>query len=129
MSPATIDIKTDKARDLTLIVLCGKVSVTELVDTLKRFYAAKANITTNILWDFSNCDVTSLGAGDLSTVVNVARRYAALRPHGKSAFVATSEFAMGIGSMYASLSLLKNHPISNAVFRSAEEALAWLESS
>ena len=123
---AQIDIKTEKDRDLTFIVVCGKVTVAELVDALKQFYDSE--ITTHILWDFSNCDVTALMAGDFSIVINVAKRYAHLRPNGKSAFIASSEFAMGIGSMYSWLSGLKFHPISNGIFRSMDEALARLDS-
>lgn len=123
---AQIEIKTVKELDLTFIIIVGKVTVAELIDTLKTFY--DAYVTTNILWDFSNCDVSDLAKGDLSTVVNVARRYAALRPNGKSAFVASNELAMGIGSIYSSLSVMKSHTISNAVFSSREEAFEWLDS-
>jgi len=123
---AQIDIRTEIDRDLTFIVICGKVTAPELIDALKRFY--DADITSKVLWDFSNCDVTALVTGDLSMLVNVAKRYAFLRPNGKSAFIASDEFAMGIGSMYSSLSGLKFHPISNGIFRSMDEALAWLDS-
>ena len=123
---AQIDIRTEKERDLTFIVISGKVTAADLVDTLKRFY--DSDITSNILWDFSKSDVSDLVPGDLSTLVHVARRYAHLRPNGKSAFIASGEFALGVGSMYSSLSMLKSHTISNAIFRSMEEALDWLAS-
>ena len=81
-----------------------------------------------VLWDFSNCDVTSLLSVDLPSFIDVAKEYVHLRVNGKSALVGPSDLAFGLGRMQATLADLENYPIPVHIFRSVDEALAWLKS-
>lgn len=121
-----IQIKTEVEQDLTLIVFLGKVTGENVKSALESLYSS--TITSNVLWDFSNCDVSALTSGDLFEFIDAAKKHAHLRPNGKSAFLCQEDLAFGLGRMYASLTEVNRHPIKNEIFRTREEALSWLNS-
>lgn len=123
---ARIEIKTEKARELTFIVFTGKVTHADLIAALKTFY--ESEITSKVLWNFTNCDVEALETNDLYSIADVAKGYAHLRSGEKSAFVASSNLAFGLGRMFTTIIKVEDHPIEGATFRSVDEALTWLYS-
>jgi hypothetical protein len=123
---AQIKIKTEKGNDLTFIVLLGKVTSDTINNALKSFYGSA--ITTKVLWDFSNCDVTELEGGDLCHFVETAKRYGHQRIGGKTAIVTPSDIAFGIARMFKSRTEMDGYPVQAEIFRTKKEALAWLES-
>ena len=113
-----------KEQDLTVISFTGKVTGETIMNALMRFY--ETTITTNVLWDFSDCDVTALTSDDLILFVETAKKNAHRRPNGKSAFIGPTNLTYGLGRMYTAQSQLNKHPIINKIFRTEADARAWL---
>ena len=82
----------------------------------------------NILWDLSGSDLSELTSDHLRQIISVAKQYAHLRERGKTALYATVPLGFGIARMYEILAEANQVPIPNRVFRSIDEAMAWLES-
>ena len=121
---ANVDITIDKALDLTTIRFSGRVIASDIIDALQSFY--RTEITTKVLWDFLEGDITDLPGSDLTVIIDAAKGFSDMRPEGKSALVGSSDLLYGLARMYASLAEVKRHPISNRAFRSKKEALDWL---
>ena len=121
-----VEIINEKEHDLTRIVFSGKITAAVILAALKKFYAF--DVTQKILWDFSNCDPSALMAEDLTAFVETAKEYADLRMKGKSALVGNSDLQYGLGRMYSTLAEILKHPIPTPIFRTVDEALAWLDS-
>lgn len=121
---ANFDITIDKALDLTTIRLSGRIIASDIIDALQSFY--QTEITTKVLWDFLEGDITDLPGSDLTVIIDAAKSFSDMRPYGKSALVGHSDLLYGLARMYASLAEVKRHPILNRAFRSKKEALDWL---
>jgi hypothetical protein len=121
---AAFDIITDKDQALTSIVFTGTVSPADVFDALTTFY--ESEITPKVLWNFSHCDINALITGNISAFIDAAKSYAHLRIEGKSALVGSDDLAVGLGRMFSSLAEIKGHPISHEIFRSVDDARAWL---
>lgn len=123
---AQIKIKTTKAQDLTRIAFFGKVTGESIIKALKCFYDSE--ITSKVIWDFSNCDVTQVQKEDLFSIIEVSKSYAHMRVDGKTALVVDSDLPFGIARMHKTLADLDRYPIRIEIFRSGDDALAWLNS-
>jgi hypothetical protein len=121
---AEFETHIEQSRDLTIITVAGIVSAQDVRATLDRLYAD--NPTRNILWDFTSADLSQLTTQDMQSIIITAKAHAPRRPGGRTALVASSEFAYGLGRMYGMLSEVKQHPVLHATFRSRDEALSWL---
>jgi hypothetical protein len=80
------------------------------------------------LWDLSNSSLSELNSDKLREIISVAKQYAHLREGGKTALFTTAPLGFGIARMYEILADANQLPIPNRVFRSLDEAMAWLES-
>jgi len=110
---------------LTILSVVGKVTYTEVIGALNDFY--NQNFTLNLLWDFSEADLQSATSEELQKIIAVAKGYAHLRLAGKTGVIMKNDLGFGLGRMYEILSEIKEHPIYHHIFRSKDEALAWLE--
>ncbi len=108
------------------MVVSGRVTMSELIDALKDFYNDK--FTTKLLWDFSQADLSEISTDNLHTLMSVSKSYGHLRKGGKTAFVLSGGFGFGLGRMFETLSVLNQHSILYSVFKTKEEAKAWLTS-
>jgi hypothetical protein len=123
---AQIKRKIEKHKDLTIIEVVGKVSANEIIDTFKEFY--ESEYTLNVLWDLSNSSLSGLNSDKLRQIISVAKQHAHLREGGKTALFTTTPLGFGIARMYEILAEANQLPIPNRVFRSLDDAMAWLES-
>ncbi len=123
---ARIEKKIEKNKDLTILVVTGKVSSDEITDALRDFY--KSGFTLKLLLDFSNSEFSDLPSDQLPLIISVAKSYAHLREGGKTAIVMSSGVGFGIGRMYETLSEIEQHPITHNICKSIDEAMDWLES-
>ena len=121
---AQFKINTITDQDLTSIVFSGKVLPADIINALKDLYEFET--TSKVIWNFSDCDVTSLLYDDLSSFIDAAKGFAHRRVNGKTALVGSSDLAFGIGRMHITLADLERYPIPLQIFRSVDEALAWL---
>jgi hypothetical protein len=115
----------DQEKDLTTIRLAGRVRVDEFIRILEGFY--EHGFTKNLLWDFSRADISSAERQELEKILSVAKRYAHLRPDGKTAILAPKTLDYGVGRMYEVLAEHGEHPVSHAVFTGMWRAAEWLE--
>jgi len=123
---AQIQKKIIKNKNLTIFKVAGKFTSDEIISVFNEFYNSK--YTLNILWDLSESDFSELDTDHLRRIISAAKNYAHLRVGGKTALFTTLPLGFGLARMYESLSEANQVPISNRVFRSIDEAMAWLES-
>jgi hypothetical protein len=117
---STVDVK----KNLTIFAFRGQLSADELMKTVKSFYADTP--TRNVVWDYSESDLSSLRLHDIQALVNVVKEIAHSREGGKSAIVAPKDASYGIGRMYQSLAEIHGEVFTTEVFRSRTEAEGWL---
>ncbi len=117
--------KTIEAKeDLTTIIVSGKVSTPELMDALKDFYNDK--FTAKLLWDFSDADFDADFHGAPAYAGCVLEKLRAPAQGGKTAFVLSDGYWFGMGRMFETLSVLSQHAVLYNVFKTNDEAKAWL---
>ncbi len=114
----------EKEKDLTSLVVTGKVSFGEVVDAIKDFY--ESEFTMKLLWDFSECDLSEATRDRIQVILSVAKEYAERRRGGKSAIVFADDFGFGMGRMYEILSEVDNLAVPQRVFKSKSDAMDWL---
>lgn len=110
----------------TILVVAGTVVAEELVEAFKDFY--RQEFTPNLVWDATHADLTELSTDQLRQIFSIAKDFSHLRQSGKTAIVVAGSLGFGMGRMYEIFCELDNHPIPLRVFKSREEAMAWLES-
>lgn len=115
----------EREKDLTIISVSGLFSIDQIIAVVDQYYASE--ITQNLIYDLSRADMSSLKAHDFKRIISHARQYMHLRKGGKTAFVLGSDLDFGLARMYETYSELKNHPIPQAVFKSLDQAMHWLE--
>jgi len=122
-----IAFTTDPSRELTTLTATGGITVEDIMAVVKGF---KDDLPEkNILWDFSEAYPDDrFDAADMDRIASLAKNNLNLRkqPDGKTAYVATSDFVFGITRMYASYLELQGPSHDIQVFRSLDEAYAWL---
>lgn len=111
--------------ELTVFTAQGNVSGEVIRRVIWDFYE-QGPVTKNVLWDFTHAEVAELSAEDVTQIAHVPRRSVKLRTGGKTAIVAPSDLAYGLGRMYQTSSQLDGLPFEQQVFREADEAYRWL---
>ncbi len=111
-------------KDITVLRLTGEIDVNQIIDELDRFY--EGEFTNNVIWDLSDAEGKNLSSNDLHIIVSHAKELGHLRKNGKTAFIISSSLGYGMGRMYDSFAQVINHPVKHSVFRSYDEAVAWI---
>jgi hypothetical protein len=119
-----IETTIDRAADLTVHTVSGDVTAPEIVDALHRYFAGVP--TKYILWDLCEADLTGLTASDVRMIAQTARRYTHLRPGGRTALLACSDFVYGLGRMLEQTLSASESPVEAMTFHDRDAALAWL---
>ena len=123
-----ITSEIDHVRDLTTHTVRGKTSATDLEMTLTAFFTG--NPTSRVLWDFSEARAAGkIVQGDLEKIAKMVKENQDWALHGKTALVAPSDLAFGLGRTYEMLAELEGVPHPIKVFRSIEAATKWLQTS
>ena len=118
--------KVDEGRDLTVMVVSGRVTARQIIEALVDYYDGA--FTQNLIWDYTAADLTAVANDDLRRISSVATGYAHLRKEGRTAIVMPEILGFGLGRMYEILSEIDDNPIQYRIFKSSEEALRWLDS-
>ena len=113
-----------KDESLTILTVSGLITRDEIIQAFEDFI--NHEVTTNLLWDFIDADLSSITRVDLEQIVMFSKPYAHLRKNGKTAFLVPKDLPFGLSRMYQTFTEIKEHPILVSVFRSQEEALVWL---
>lgn len=123
---ATIRVSFDHELDVTLYTVIGDLTAEEIIATIEHDYAN--NPTTHVLWDLTDGSLSGMTAESFRRVAEVARRVRWGTPDGRTAYVGSDDLAYGLMRMYTTLAYLARVEADYDVFRTREEALAWLKS-
>lgn len=121
---ATFTTTIDSERELTAHTVTGTATAQELAGAINSYYAGP--VTKLILWDFTDAQLNLITASQIKDLVDLTKRYAALRVGGKTAFVASSDLGFGLGRMFDIQQEANAAPVSHQSFRTKAKALEWL---
>lgn len=127
MASDTFQFHREGDLDLTIITVVGSIETEDIIRHLADFYD-QFN-TSKLIWDFSRAEGEHIDGRQLRRIVDAAKSQAHLREGGATAIVVPRSSQFGVARMYEILSDLAGHPIAHAVFRSLEEARAWLKAT
>jgi hypothetical protein len=122
---AQFEKKVMLTKNLTIIEVSGRVTLEELIDEISSFY--RSEYTANLIWEFSNADVSEMQSDHLRQIICHAQKFVDLRQNGKTALVMPGSLAFGLGRMYEILAEIEDLPRTLAVVRDIREAMAWLD--
>ena len=116
----------DLKQNLTVHVVTDRVTEQEMFGTLEAFYAGQ--FTRLLLWDMSQANLEHVSIDTLRRFVHRAAELGADRVGGKTAVVAATALQYGLARMSATFADIEAAPYEFAIFKTCEEARAWLTS-
>ena len=120
----TISATYDTDKDLTIVTAEGVITADDLLDWGNNYY--EGQITSLILWDVTNADLSTLQGDQLRKIAEAMSRVSEVRRGGKTAFVYDKPLEFGIGRMFQAYSEMEDMPFEVQSFQSFDEAKAWL---
>lgn len=125
--PITYTIHKDPA--LVVTHFTGRVADGEFVDLYRGLYADEAyELGTNELADLRQCELLDVSIRALRTVEELAEaRYAGADARFRTAIIAPHDQSYGLARMYEVFA--EEGPEYPRVYRTVEDALAWLDLS
>lgn len=115
----------DNNQNLTVFILTGDVGDFQLiVNTINDYYAGE--VTKFLLWDMTHADISGLSSEQVYKIAELPLHRPERRQGGKNAIVAPDHLAFGLSRIYETVTDLLDQPFETRVFRSREEACAWL---
>lgn len=121
--PVTFEI--DRDRDFTRFTLQGQVTLSELIDAVNAY--GKSGVTLNELYDIRQLAGDRITSSDIDAVVKYLHKYAGVRPvNSKTAVLVVEALDYGLSRMIQNLTE-GTVPFTIEVFKSLEQALAWLD--
>lgn len=121
-----IETTYDLAKDLTVAKAVGKMTADDFHQWTAAYYAGQ--VTLNCLWDLTKADLSEIVTGDLRDDALETSTVADKRKGGKTAFVSANTLSYGLCRMLEAFYDLAKVPFEVQVFRSVDEAHAWLGS-
>jgi hypothetical protein len=109
---------------LTVRTASGTLRADDLIAAIRSYYAGP--VTKLILWDFEKADVEEVTADQLHQLVRVTKELLPVREGGKTALVAPSDLAFGLGRMFDSEQEVSSPKVAHKTFRTQDQALEWL---
>ncbi len=120
-----IECRFDPEQSLLICTVTGELTFDQLVDLQDKYF--EKYTTKNLIVDISLASADHLDSRDIESIVQISDMRKNLRPaHSKTAIVATSPAAYGLGMTYAICSEFKELPWDLSVFKSMDEALSWI---
>ena len=119
-----IKVHQDNERELTVFTVEGVVRADDVATAVETFY--RNSVTLNVLWDLSGADVSRIEGSDIEKIVHMSVPHGETRVGGKTAVVATEDLTFGLSRVYEMLKEIEQLPFQTSVFRSLDEANAWL---
>lgn len=122
----SVETTRDDEKGLTTHVVKGPISEAEMYRALEAFYRGEPTRLT--LWDLSQSELVHITREMLRQFIRRAAKLGAARKGGRTAIVAPEDAQYGLGRMSEVYAEIEGAPFSLRVFRSREDALAWLTS-
>ncbi len=120
-----IQFKIDRHRNLTIFVLQGQVTLSEIFEALNSY--GRSGVTLNELYDVRKLVGERISTEDIEAVVNYFKEYGGVRPeNSKTAVLVAEALDYGLSRMIQLLTE-GDVPFQIDVFNALEPALAWLE--
>ena len=114
----------DRENDLATLTVTENISFDEIMALVEMFYDQP---TKNALWDLTAVSEINLTSEEIEQIASYQQRQkSAIRIEGKTAIVASKDLIYGLGRMFQSLSEMNRVPFAVMIFRTMEEAEAWL---
>ena len=110
---------------LTILTVSGIFTAEKVIRAFEKFI--EHNVTANLLWDFSDADLSQITQKNMEKIIAFTKSKAHLRKNGRTAFVSEQDLPFGVSRMYQTLSEINEHPISQCVFRDMDKALTWIK--
>jgi len=115
----------DFERDLSIMTFSGDVTLEDHVSVTELFYEKP---TADLIVDSSEIALNPLKYNDLSAFTQMLKEKNELRPKGRTALVVHTEVHFGLARMFESLYTARELSSEIGIFRSMDEAYAWLKS-
>lgn len=119
----SIETTIDIEKDLTINTCKGEITYEVIHKWLESYYSDK--VTTLILWNLLDAELSKLDVADLKKIVLVARNRVKERLGGKTALVLGKDVDFGLGRMLMAYSDNEDVGIDLMVFRSVSKAMDW----
>ncbi len=124
MENANVTREVDAEKGVTVFTVTGKIRPGDIAEALKRFYSE--HVTSNVIWDFSRCDLTEIVSADVDQLVRTACGYADKRSDGKTAIVGAGGLTFGLIRMYELIFETQNAGFEAQSFLHVDDAYQWL---
>jgi hypothetical protein len=124
---STITVARDKELDLAAYTIEGELTYAELKAAIRQYY--EGPLTKYTLWDFSGSDVNKITTDDVRNFGVQVREAGKARAGGTDLIVVAGLLKFGLARMYSaytSLTSAEADPLTTMVFRTKDDALAWL---
>jgi len=115
----------DKRKHLTTHILIGKITVEDLLAEIKKFFDTEP--TEHNLWNLLDADVSAIDSVDIKKLSRFPLEHTPSRVRGKTAIVAADDLSYGLSRMYQTWAEIEGQKVQIQVFRSLENAQAWLD--
>jgi hypothetical protein len=121
---ALIEIKFEGK--LLVVTVVGNTTSQELVDVIHEYYPKQE--VTDVLWDFSDGSWNQIPQSGFRDIARAAKTSVAkgTRAGSKTVFVGTDGLEYGLHRMYQTMAETSGVPIKYRVFKTLEDATAWL---
>jgi len=119
------EIVYEKKNDVVILRVIGGVTFDQIYEALTLYFP---NVTKHLIWDYTNGNLTNVTSDDFKQVPDISKRYFTNRSRGRTAFACPNSYVYGMFRMYTAFADIESMPYEYEVFRTFEEALAWVES-
>jgi len=114
----------DPENNLTIYTVTGEVTVQDIIQKVKAFYAREP--TQLVLWDLTEANLSKIPSEDIIQIIYVIKKLSTSRKGEKTAMVFSSKFGYGLGRMFTAFSEMEETGIEYGSFHSVKEAKQWL---
>ena len=121
----TITLATNQESQLTVFKVVGSITYKEGMEALRSFY--EKHLTRNVLWDFNEGNLAAISTEQMKSFADYVSQQGKLRAGGKTAFVAPKDLEYGLLRMLNTIGEFNEIPFQTMVFRSMDQAIAWIE--
>ena len=116
---------TDEKRNLTVQTCTGVISSQEIEEAIMSVYDGKP--TRNQLWDLTGANVENIDRSSIRQFAKLVSERGHGRSGGKTAIVSSVDLGFGLARVYGVMADITDQQIEVRVFRSIDEANAWVD--
>jgi hypothetical protein len=118
-------IKTNiiEAGSIVEFIMQGNCVIEEVLDIISTKYR---NISTGVLWNFSEGSNINLSTKDMELIANMVKKHAI---HKRTAYIGSIDLEYGLLRMYEAYAEMAHVSPAMKVFRDRDAAIQWLKES